>query len=223
MTRYNVSSLRKALLLSATTAAALGVLLGVPIKKALAASWGWRTKPAQTVEQPPARLTIIQPRFVNPSTVTLLKIADQALSDGALAEQIFRDPDAVAERFHLSNNERLVLRQMTREQFQTARNDAARVVATRLSEAGSMRMPPGATDTHLITERMIVGRAILGAVGRSYLNAASADGCCPWSKAIELGINSDPAYYNVVFQRPAAVRVPESRFNVPQSGASRPQ
>lgn len=66
-----------------------------------------------------------------------------------------------------------------------------------------MRMPPGATDRELITERMIVGRAILAAVGRSYLNAADAHDCCPWSKAIELGVNSDPAYFNAVFERPA--------------------
>ena len=204
MKKERESSLRKAMLLMATTVAALGVTLGLPIKKALAATLGLGTAPAPTVGQPPSQLTIIQPRFVNPSTVRLLGIAEQALSNNALAERIFRDPDAVATEYHLSSNERLVLRHMDREQFQTARMDATRVVANRVSRAGSMHLPPGATDAHLITERMIVGRAILAAVGRSYLSAADASGCCPWSKAIELGVNSDPAYYNVVFQRPAA-------------------
>ena len=109
----------------------------------------------------------------------------------------------MAAQYNLSDNEKVVLHHMTREQFDTARADAARVVASRMSRAGTMRMPPAATDRELITERMIVGRAILAAVGRSYLNAADAHGCCPWSKAIELGVNSDPAYFNAVFERPA--------------------
>ncbi len=216
MKKETVSSLRKALLMSAATLAALGVALGMPMKKALAASFQWRAKPGPTMDQPRASLAIIQPRFVNPSTVVLLKIAEQALSDNDAAERIFRDPDAVAEQYHLSDNERRVLRNMTREQFQTAHDDAARLVATRLSEAGSMRMPPGATDAHLITERMIVGRAILAAVGRSYLDAANANACCPWSKAIELGVNSDPAIYNVVFQKPAGGEFSQPGVNRPQ-------
>ena len=190
---------RKALLLLTTTAAALGVSL--PMKKASAAPRDMVAAPM--ARQPSARLTIIQPERVNPTTVNLLRIADQALSDGALAERIFRDPDGVAAQYRLSDNERLVLRHMDRQQFEVARGDAARVVATRLPYASQMRLPPGATDTRQITERMIVGRAILAAVGRSYLNAASANACCPWSKAIELGVSGDPALYNVVFARPA--------------------
>lgn len=218
MKKERESSLRKSMLLMATTVAALGVTLGLPIKKALAATLGLGTAPAPTVGQPPSQLTIVQPKFVNPSTLRLLGIAEQALSNNALAERIFREPDAVAAEFHLSSNERLVLRHMDREQFQTARMDATRVVANRLSRAGSMHLPPGATDAHLITERMIVGRAILSAVGRSYLSAADASGCCPWSKAIELGVNSDPAYYNVVFQRPAGVNVAAPAFEAPRPG-----
>jgi hypothetical protein len=204
------------LLLLTTAAAAFGVFLGLPMKKASAATQDWKMAPAPTVNQPAARLEVIQPRYVNPTAVTLLRIADQALSDNALAERISRDPDGVAAQFHLSNNERLVLRHMTFQQFQTARTDAARVVATRMSYARSMAMPAGATDPRRITEGMIVGRAILAAAGRSYLNASNANACCPWSKAIELGINSDPAYYNAVFARPAGVLLP-------QSGMSRPQ
>jgi hypothetical protein len=202
MMKGNESSLRKALLLLTTTAAALGVLLGLPMKKASAASQDSRMAPGPIVNQPEVPMTVIQPRFVNPTAVTLLRIAGQALSDSALAERISRDPDGVAAQFHLSNNERLVLRHMTFEQFQTARSDAARVVATRMSYARSMAMPAGATDPRRITEGMIVGRAILAAAGRSYLNASNANACCPWSKAIELGVNSDPAYYNAVFARP---------------------
>jgi len=209
MKKGTESSLRKALLLLTTAATALGVFLGLPMKKASAASPDSRMAPAATVNHPQARLEVIQPRFVNPSVVNLLKIAKLALSDNALAERIFRDPDGVAAQYHLSNNERLVLRHMSPEQFQTARSDAARLVATRMSYARSMAMPAGATDPRRITEGMIVGRAILAAAGRSYLNASDANACCPWSKAIELGVNSDPAFYNAVFARPAGVSLPQ--------------
>ena len=207
MKKETVSSLRKALLLLATTAAALGVFLGLPVKKTMAASRDWKMAPAPTVNQPSARLEVIQPKYVNPTAVTLLRIAEQALSNNALAERISRDPDGVAAQFRLSNNERLVLRQMNREQFEIARADAAQLVGTRLSYAGSMRLPAGATDSRLITERMIVGRAILAAVGRSYLDAANAHACCPWSKAIELGVSSDPVTYNAAFARPAGANL----------------
>jgi hypothetical protein len=172
--------------------------------------------PAAAVNHPAAQMEVIQPRFVNPTAVTLLRIADQALSDNALAERISRDPDGVAEQYHLSNSERLVLRHMTREQFQTARSDAARLVATRLTSERSVRLPAGATDSRLITERMVVGRAILAAVGRSYLDAADANACCPWSKSIELGLSGDPAYYNAVFARPAGARVSQPGAALPQ-------
>lgn len=230
MKKQGESGLRKAALLLATTTAALSVAVGLPIRKALAASLGGTNEPATAFGRTPAQMTIVQPRYVNPSVVRLLGIAQQALSNGALAERIFREPDAVAAQYHLSNGERLVLRHMDRQQFQTARNDAARVVASRMSMAGSMRMPPGATSASLIAERMVVGRAVLAAVGRSYLSAADASGCCPWSKSIELGINSDPAYYNAVFQRPAgvnsalpAVQTPQSGVNLTRPGIAAPQ
>ncbi|MFI4973204.1 MAG: hypothetical protein ACHP84_01545 [Caulobacterales bacterium] len=190
------------MLLFTTTAAALGAVLGLPVKKALAASP--QMPPGPVVNRAPAQLEVIQPRFVNATAATLLRIADQALSNNALAERIFRDPDGVAAQYHLSNSERLVLRHMDQTQFQVARADAARLVATRLSSGRSM--PPGATDGRLIGERMIVGRAILAAVGRSYREAASANACCPWSKAIEVGVGGDPAAYNAGFARPSGVR-----------------
>ena len=104
MKKETVSSLRKALLLLATTAAALGVFLGLPVKKTMAASRDWKMAPAPTVNQPSARLEVIQPRYVNPTAVTLLRITEQALSNNALAERISRDPDGVAAQFRLSRS-----------------------------------------------------------------------------------------------------------------------
>ena len=127
MTKEAKSSLRKALLLFTATAAALGAALGLPVKKALAASP--QMAPGPTVNKPAARLEVIQPRFVSPSAVTLLRIAEQALSNNALAERIFRDPDGVATQFHLSNSERLVLRHMNPAAVRVrARGDATRLV-----------------------------------------------------------------------------------------------
>ncbi len=194
--RLNIeSSLRKSLLLLAATAAALAALVGLPVKRAMAQR---QTKPGAEVNKPPVRLEVIQPKSVSPTTETLLKIADQALSDNTLAGRISRDPDGVAQQYHLSNSERLVLRHMNSTQFEVARRDAARLVATRVSSGRPM--PPGATNGRQITERMIVGRAILAAVGRSYQEAASANACCPWSKAIEVGVGGDPAAYNEGFR-----------------------
>lgn len=207
MRKISELSLRRTFWLLTTAVAAVGVFLGLPMKKAVAAGPPYGMAPAATVNQPPASLPVVQPTHVNPNAATLVRIADQALSNNTLAERIFSQPDAVASQFNLSKNETLVLRQMTREQFQTARTDAAHVVATRLPFVAKMQMPPGATDARLITEHMIVGRAILAAVGRSYLNAANAHDCCPWNKSIELGINSDPAFYNAVFIRPAGANL----------------
>jgi hypothetical protein len=220
MKKERESLFRKVSLLLATTAATLGVTLGLPIKKALAASSSWKSRLVAAANLPQAQLQIVQPRYVNPSTLRLLSIAEQALSNPALAERIFREPDAVAAQYHLSKNEKLVLRHMDRTQFQTARTDAARVVANRMSRARSTPLPAGATNAHQITERMIVGRAILAAVGRSYLSAADAHDCCPWSKSIELGVSSDPALYNVVFQRSAGAHAALPAVQAPRFGAN---
>lgn len=196
---------RKAALLVTTAAAALGVVLGLPAKKATAEPQNMRMAPGPMMNRRMAPVEIIQPRFVNPSAVNLLNITHMALSDPRLADEIFRDPEAVAQRFHLSRAELAVLRHMDRQQFDVARADAGHLVAERMGYARNMRLPPGATDARLITERMIVGRAILASVGRSYLEAADAHGCCPWSKSIELGISGDPAYYNPVFAQRATM------------------
>jgi hypothetical protein len=202
MKKRGESAFRRAGLLLTTTVATLGVTLGLPIKKAWAVSFGPRASTA-TVRPQQASLKIVEPRSVSPTAVRLLRIAAQALSNHALAERIFRDPDAVAKQYHLSKNERLVLRHMDRTQFQTARSDAAHLVKTRLAEAGTTRLPADATNAQRIAKGMIVGRAILAAVGRSYLEAGNSCSCCQWSSTLELGVNSDPAYYDVVFQKPA--------------------
>jgi hypothetical protein len=223
---------RRASLLT-TAVAALGVALILPIKKVWAASFGARVSPAAVGQ--PKILKIRGPRYVNPTAMRLLHLAAQALSNNALAQRIFSDPDAVAKQYHLSKAETRVLHHMDRRQFQTARSDAARLVAQRRAEAGTTPLPANATNTQLITEGMIVGRAILAAVGRSYLNAKDHAACCTWGGTLELGINADPAYYNSVFQNPAhftAVRLREApraagRVNLPavqapRTGASLP-
>lgn len=204
MTTHNESLFKKVLMVVTTTAAAWGMTLGLPIKKA-AADPADRMGPGPMMNHPAGSMEIIQPRFVNPTAVNLLNITHSALSDARLAEEIFRNPEAVAKRFNLSRAELAVLRHMDHQQFDVARADASRLVATRMNNARMMMMPPGATDVRLITERMIVGRAILAAAGRSYLEAANANACCPWSKSIELGLSSDPAIYNQVFAKRAGM------------------
>ena len=137
---------------------------------------------------------------VNPTAVHLIKIATAGLTDSSLAERIVRDPDAVASENKLSENETKVLKQMTREQFATAREDAAHVAAKRLADAGEKGQPTQ-EEIDAIAGRMVVGRSILAAVGRSYLDAADAHACCPWNKAIQIGVNSDPVMYASVFAR----------------------
>src|SRR5262245_26188960 len=118
MNRTTASFLRTASLLLTSTVAALGSFLGL---RALAQDAS--TAPGAALAQPANPTTVNQPRFVNPTAAALLGIVHQALSNNGLAERIFRDPDAVAAEFQLSSNERLVLRQMTRAQFQVARAD----------------------------------------------------------------------------------------------------
>ncbi|MBI3676645.1 MAG: hypothetical protein HY243_08510 [Proteobacteria bacterium] len=239
------SSLRNLLITLTTTAAAVAVFVGLPVKKTLAAPAGIdvasSSKMSSDQPPPPAdaqpgrgnpvgdglpvkkqphaplginllpslsmfseeklRPSVVQPVRVNPTAVHLIKIANEALTDSALAERIFRDPDAVAAKYALSNNETMVIRQMTREQFQTAREDAAQVATARLAETGANNGKPTPAEIDAIAGRMVVGRSILAAVGRSYLDAADAHACCPWNKAIQIGVNSDPAMYASVFAR----------------------
>lgn len=214
MKKESNSPLRKALLPFAATAVAVGAFLGLPALKALAASQNLKIMPLPSVAPPLALLNIIPPQSINPTTKRLLSIADRALSNGALAERIFSEPDAVAAEYGLSDQEKLVLRHMTREQFEIARADASRISAERLAAAGSRRLPASATDVRLIAEGMVVGRAILAAVGRSYLEAANAHACCPWGKAIQLGVNPSRAFYDEVFAAPAGVNLRQPGLEV---------
>jgi hypothetical protein len=238
MSKKDEPSLRQTVLF-ATTVAALGVSLGVPMKEGLAASLDVGTSSASAAghaANPSNKISLNHPAAMpetigvaaapgmlkvaeiappsldstvvgnlqtevgdfrlatpNPNTLRVLGIAYQALSDNSLAERIFREPDVVAMQYNLSNHAKLVLRHMDREQFQTARIDAMREVL--VHQLGDIQ---GFAD--VLTAETIVGRAILAAVGRSYLDAMDAHQCCPWGGSIQLGINSDPAYYNPVFQ-----------------------
>ena len=220
MKNGSASLLRKALLPIAATGVAVGAFLGLPAIKALAQE----LKIAPRAIRPPvAQFRNFQPSYVNPTAERLVAIADEALSDQALAERIFSEPDAVAAQYNLSDHEKLVLSKMTREQFEAARADAAQVSATRLSQPGAANLP-GTSDARLIAERMIVGRAILAAMGRSYLDAANAHACCPWGKAIELGLNGKRVLYDRIFQGPAAldVRQPATEVLRPDLQAPKP-
>jgi len=220
MNKGDESGIRRAPLLLATALAALGVALLLPIKKVLAASFGARVSPAAVGQ--PKFLKIKGPKYVNPTAMRLLSIAAQALTNGALAQRIFRDPDGVARQYHLSKAETRVLHHMDQRQFQVARSDAARIVAQRRAEAGATPLPPRAVNTRLITEGMIVGRAILAAVGRSYLDVKDhAQCCCGWSSALQLGVNSDPAFYNSVYQSPTPF-IEVRLLQAPRTGARLP-
>lgn len=203
MKQQRESVFHKALLALAGTAVGVGAFLGIPVMKAWAASQELKVAPLRAIQPPPGRLNLTHPAFVNPSATKLVAIADQALSDAALMDRILREPDAVAAEHNLSDHERMVLTHMNAQQFETARSDAARVSASRLGHPGAARLPASATDARLIAGRMVVGRAILAAAGRSYLEAANANACCPWSKAIELGVNPSRSFYDEVFKAPA--------------------
>ena len=207
------SSFRKTLLPFTATAVAVGAFLGFPAIKALAQEL--KIVP-RTVQPQIPRLNNFQPSYVNPSAAKLVAIADEALTNQALAERIFSEPDAVAAQYNLSDRERMVLRHMTREQFDAARTDAAQVSSTRLATPGANALP-GTSDARLIAERMIVGRAILASMGRSYLEAANAHACCPWGKAIELGLNGKRVLYDRIFQAPADLNIRQPAIQAPRA------
>jgi hypothetical protein len=227
MKRQSPSSLRNIIIALTTTATALAVMLGVPSTKLFAASTGMDAASSHPDNGHPdksggsptgigvglnadlssafagrqkPRQEVVQPVHVNPTAVHLIRIATAGMTDSSQVERIVRDPDAVASENNLSENEIKVLKQMTREQFATAREDAAHVAAQRLATAGE-KGEPTQEEINAIAGRMVVGRSILAAVGRSYLDAADAHACCPWNKAIQIGVNSDPAMYASVFAR----------------------
>jgi hypothetical protein len=195
------SLVRKSLLLLGTATAAAVAFLGGPIKRAVAAVPTINSGPAINRARPPL---VVRQVKVSPTAVRLMQIAGRALSDQGLAERIYRDPEGVGRQFQLSANELLVLRHMDRADFSVARSDAARLVAERMNSG--QPMPPGATNTLQITEGMIVGRAILAAVGIDYRTGftAKCPTCCPWGGSLEIGVGGDPGTYRAAFARRAA-------------------
>ena len=132
------------------------------------------------------------------SVEKLARLVDKALKDDAYAERVFREPDAIAQEQQLSGTERLVLRQMTRQQFETARQDAARRAATGElddaalgSVAGGTAFSAGALGT---AAKMILGRSVTAATGGSWSHLAGAGcECCAWKGKINMGAVVLPA------------------------------
>lgn len=126
------------------------------------------------------------------SVEKLTKVVDRALKDDAYADRLFKEPDAVAAEYRLSDAEKLVVKQMNREQFVTAREDAAkRASAGQLTDqdlegvAGGRGFSSPALGT---AANMILGRSITRASGGplSHLAGAGCD-CCGWKGSINMG------------------------------------
>lgn len=126
------------------------------------------------------------------SVEKLSKVVDRALKDDAYAERLFEEPDAVAAEYRLSDAEKLVVKQMSREQFVTARKDAAkRAGRGGLTDqdlegvAGGRRFSSPMLGT---AANMILGRSITRASGGplSHLAGAACD-CCGWKGSINMG------------------------------------
>ncbi len=132
------------------------------------------------------------------SVERLSRVVDRALSDDAYAERLFEEPDAIAAEHQLSGAEKLVLKQMSRQQFETARQDAARRGATgELTEdalagvAGGAGFSGGTLGT---ATRMILGRSVTAATGGSFSHLAGAGcECCAWKGKINMGAVVLPA------------------------------
>jgi hypothetical protein len=132
------------------------------------------------------------------------QVVDKALKDASYAERIFKEPDAVARERGLSDDEKLVLRQMNREQFDKARHDAEknanRAKSGELSNKELEGVAGGAglaVQVQVTATDMIVGRSILGATGASYatLTNAACD-CCAWKPTI---VSSGPSVMSQKF------------------------
>jgi hypothetical protein len=126
------------------------------------------------------------------SVEKLSKVVERALKDDAYAERLFKEPDAVAAEYRLSATEKLVVKQMNREQFVTARKDAAkRAGGGELTDkdladvAGGRGFSSPALGT---AANMILGRSITRASGGplSHLAGAGCD-CCGWKGSINMG------------------------------------
>lgn len=112
----------------------------------------------------------------------LKQVVDRGLRDTTYADRIFNDPDRIAQEHGLSDDEKLVLKQMDRKQFDAARKDAeekARLAQTGQLSDAELDGVAGGTAIN-----MIVGRSILGASGKSYKNLMAACDCCPWKSSV---------------------------------------
>jgi hypothetical protein len=125
------------------------------------------------------------------SVERLTKLVDKALEDEEYANRLFNDPDAIARENNLSDAEIAVVKQMGREQFDTARADAKAKEADQELSDDDLEAVAGGRGSFSIGGRassMIVGRSILGASGKSYKNLTNAGcGCCPWAGNANLG------------------------------------
>lgn len=125
----------------------------------------------------------------------LKQVVDRGLKDSSYAERIFSDPDGVAREHGLSDDEKLVLKQMDRKRFDTARDDAAqeakRAQGGELKDSELAKVAGGGLElsgpTLGTAADMIIGRSILGVTGTSYMNLTAACDCCAWKGAFVAG------------------------------------
>ena len=129
----------------------------------------------------------------------LRQVVNQALESDAFAQRLFSEPDTIAKESGLSDDEKLVLKQMNREQFQVARKDASEKTTSReLSETELAGVAGGVLSYSSLlgtTTDMIIGRSITSATGGSYasLTSASCD-CCKWKGGVSCSSITLPAY-----------------------------
>ena len=126
------------------------------------------------------------------SVVKLSQIVDRALRDDAYAERLFSEPEAIAAEHQLSSAERLVLKQMNRQQFETARHDAAKRSASgELTDEALAGVAGGAGFGTAAS--MILGRSVTAATGGSSPRAGAGCDCCGWKGKIDMGALILPA------------------------------
>jgi hypothetical protein len=125
------------------------------------------------------------------SVEKLRGVVSKALQDDAFAERVFSEPRTVASEEGLTADEALVLEQMDRSGFDTARQDAANE-SSELSDDDLANVAGGAGTTSFSTlgvaTDMLVGRCIIKATGGSYANLTNAAcDCCAWKGGISAG------------------------------------
>jgi len=120
------------------------------------------------------------------SVVKLSQIVDRALRDDAFAERLFSESEAIAAEHQLSSAEKLVLKQMSRQQFETARHDAAkRSGSGELSDEALAGVAGGGVFG--TAAAMILGRSVTAATGGSSFKPTANCDCCGWKGKIDMG------------------------------------